>query len=215
MTILKDVFANLSKKFSENSNLIDELWSEIETNYSIKKRHYHTLAHIENLLLQLNEIKYEINDWDTILFTLFYHDVVYNALKNDNEDRSADFARMRLKKLSVPELQIENCANQIIATKKHLLSLDNDTNYFLDADLSILGADWKTYLTYAQQVRREYAIYPDLIYKPGRKKVLQHFLQMDRIFKTEHLFQKFEMQAKLNLQHELTILNKAFLKKIE
>ncbi len=185
MQMLKDAFLNLAKNFTNNSNLTDELWIEIEKNYSHKNRYYHNLEHLENLWIQLNLVKSDIKDWNTILFTLFYHDVVYNALKNNNEERSADFACARLQKLSVPETIIENCIEQILATKKHLFSADGDTNIFLDADLSILGADWETYLNYTKQIRKEYAIYPDLIYKPGRRKVLQHFLQMERIYKTD------------------------------
>jgi predicted metal-dependent HD superfamily phosphohydrolase len=40
----------------------------------------------------------------------------------------------------------------------------------LDADLSILGKDLDTYLAYTKMIRKEYSIYPDFLYKPGRKK---------------------------------------------
>jgi predicted metal-dependent HD superfamily phosphohydrolase len=52
-------------------------------------------------------------------------------------------------------------------------------------------------------VRKEYLIYPDLIYNPGRKKVLHHFLAMDRIFKTDFFYNKFEQQARQNLRKEI------------
>jgi predicted metal-dependent HD superfamily phosphohydrolase len=49
-------------------------------------------------------------------------------------------------------------------------------------------------------------IFPDFVYKPGRKKVLLHFLAMERIFKTDYFFHKFELLAKQNLQKELEML---------
>jgi predicted metal-dependent HD superfamily phosphohydrolase len=49
-------------------------------------------------------------------------------------------------------------------------------------------------------------VYPDVIYKPGRKKVLAHFLQMERIYKTGIFFTMFEKQARQNLQDELAEL---------
>jgi len=61
---------------------------------------------------------------------------------------------------------------------------------------------------YYKNARKEYAIFPDFVYKPGRKKVLLHFLAMERIFKTDYFFHKFEMQAKQNLQKELEMLGK-------
>jgi predicted metal-dependent HD superfamily phosphohydrolase len=69
-----------------------------------------------------------------------------------------------------------------------------------------LGQHWENYLAYAKDVRKEYSIYPDFIYKPGRKKILNHFLKMKRIFKTEFFFAKFEETAKENLNRELGLL---------
>ena len=203
--MLKETYINLLTKYSSNDNLIINLWSEIEISYSNKKRHYHTLQHLDNLLLQLVPLKSEIKNWDTILFSLYYHDIIYNSLKSDNEEKSAQVAASRMKQVSVPESIIKNCKEQILATKKHLNS-DADTNYFTDADLSVLGQDWNTYSEYYRNVRKEYSIYPDLIYNPGRKKVLKHFLDMERIFKTEYFYSKFEQQAKINIQMELKSL---------
>jgi predicted metal-dependent HD superfamily phosphohydrolase len=205
--MLNQTFLTLTQNYTPDNRLANDLWAEIETNYSNKKRHYHTLAHLENLLAQLTAIKGQIKNWDTVLFTLFYHDIVYNSLKKDNEEKSAELADSRLKSIAVPQSIIDNCKAQILATKQHLPSHDADTNYFTDADLSILGADWETYSVYSKQVRKEYSIYPALIYNPGRKKVLEHFLKMGRIFKTDYFFAKFEAHAKENLQRELNLLS--------
>lgn len=203
--MLKEVFYTLLQKYTANSALINECWEEIEKNYSGGKRYYHTLAHLENLLLQLTEVKPQLQDWDTVMFSLYYHDVIYNALKSNNEEKSADLAATRMAQLGIESTMIERCKKQILATKSHQWNEESDTNYFLDADLSVLGLSWENYADYYKNVRKEYAIYPDLIYKPGRKKVLQHFLNMERIFKTDHFFRKFETIAKENLQRELDL----------
>lgn len=204
--MLKETFTRLLNNYTANQPLARELWAEIEQNYANKKRHYHTLQHLENLLAQLTAVKNEIKDWDTVLFTLYYHDVVYNALKSDNEEKSAELAVKRMKQIAVSDKTIKLCAAQILATKSHSKSSDSDTDYFTDADLSVLGQPWETYSAYYKNVRKEYAIYPDLIYNSGRKKVLAHFLAMDSIFKTDFFYHKFEMQAKENLQQELSLL---------
>lgn len=205
--MLKETFIELLTNYTDNDLLTNELWTEIEKNYSSKKRHYHTLHHLDSLLAQLTEVKNEIQNWNTILFTLFYHDIVYNSLKSDNEEKSAELAEKRLKQISVSNDTIELCKNQILATKSHQISTNSDTNYFTDADLSILGQNWEIYTLYAKNVRNEYANYPDLVYNPGRLKVLNHFLLMERIFKTDFFNYKFETQAKLNLNKELELLN--------
>lgn len=200
---LKVIFFELIQKYTNDQRLIEPLWAEIEKNYSKKKRYYHNLTHLDNLYLQLSKVKSEINDWDTLLFSLFYHDAIYNASKRDNEEKSAELAKENLSLISYPIDKINTCCEQIMATKSHAVSDNNDTNFFTDADLSILGQSWEDYAMYYQQVRKEYAVYPDFLYNPGRKKVLQHFLKMDRIFKTDYFFEKFEKQARKNLSQEL------------
>lgn len=206
--MLQTTFTELLINYTDNKNLINDLWTEIKINYSNKKRHYHTLEHLKNILLQLNCIKDEIQDWDTILFTLFYHDIIYNTTKFNNEEQSATFAKQRMKQALVDNSKIILCEKQILATKLHSQNTNKDTSYFMDADLSVLGANWDIYLKYSKNVRKEYDIYTDVIYNTGRQKVLNYFLSMDRIFKTEFFYHKFEKQAKHNLQKEMLLLLK-------
>jgi predicted metal-dependent HD superfamily phosphohydrolase len=204
--MLKETFTALIANYTDNSALIAVYWAEIEKNYSHKKRHYHTLQHLTDLLAQLTKVKHEIKNWNIILFTLYYHDIIYNPLHSNNEEKSAKLAEKRMKQVGISADAIEACKRQIIATKAHNQSDNSDTNYFIDADLSILGQPWEIYTAYYKNVRKEYSIYPDFIYNPGRKKVLQHFLAMDRIFKTDFFNSQLEGQAKQNLQNEIALL---------
>lgn len=204
--MLKETFTALISNYTNDDRLKAQLWDEIESAYTDASRHYHSMAHLENLLHQLTAVKGNIHSWETILFTLYYHDIVYNVLASDNEVQSADLAVERMQQIEVPEQLIEDCKNQILATQKHLKSPDIDTNYFIDADLSVLGQHWEIYSAYAQNVRKEYAVYPDEIYNAGRKKVLEHFIGMEQIFKTDYFSNHFEQQAKQNLQRELELL---------
>lgn len=204
---LHQSFSDLFQKYNQDNSLKEDLWLEIETYYTSKKRHYHTLFHLENLLAELLPIKEKFEDWETIQFSIFYHDIIYNASRSDNEEKSAVLAIERLKEIGVSEDQILKCNHQILTTKSHENS-DSDTNYFTDSDLSILGKDWEVYKEYFVQIKKEYRIYPDFIYNPGRKKALKHFIKMQRIFKTDYFFEKYEKQARINLQKELEILSK-------
>lgn len=204
--MLKNTFLSLAANYSDDKVLNLTLWEEIVKNHTDKKRYYHTLVHLENLLFQLSQVKTEINSWNTILFTLFYHDVIYNSLKSNNEEKSTEFAIERMQLLYVPKEIIKRCENHILATKHHKVSEDTDTNYFTDADLAILGSNWETYEQYYKNVRKEYAVYPSLVYNPGRKKALKHILTMDNIFKTEYFHQKFEKAARENIQREIDLL---------
>lgn len=200
--MLKDIFTNLVLTYVPEQTISDTLWNEIEKKYSSRKRHYHNLEHLVALINQLNECRNKINDWDVLLFSVFYHDAVYNVLKSDNEERSAELAVQRLLQIQFPFDKINLVREQVLATKSHAISSNADTNFFTDADLSILGQSPAVYEQYCRQIRKEYSIYPDIIYKPGRKKVILHFLEMERIFKTEYFFSKYEMQARENLERE-------------
>lgn len=203
--MLKETFIQLISANTNDSRLVNQLWQEVEENYTHKKRHYHNLQHLDNLLQQILEIKNDLKNRNATLFALYYHDIVYNALKRNNEEKSAEFAQNRMQLIGVPQPTIDLCVQQILATRKHELSDNSDVNYFTDADLCILGQPCEVYEAYYKNVRKEYSLFPDLIYMPGRKKVVQYFLQMDRIFKTPFFYNKFEAQAKENLQRELEL----------
>lgn len=202
--MIKDEFINAISAYTSEPDDAARLWQEIEKCYNRSDRHYHTLAHLENLLNELRPHRDSTN-WHTIVFAIAYHDAVYNTLKSNNEEKSADLAVKRLASIAFPEAGRVQCQKLILATKKHEFA-DDETNLFTDADLAILGAEPYVYKAYTEQIRREYKIYPDLVYRPGRKKVLQHFLEMDAIYKTEAFRGRYEDPARANLYTELKSL---------
>lgn len=200
---LKNLFFEISKTYSSDLRLIDGLWTEIEKQYSKSSRHYHNLEHLENIFSELEGVKSEITDFDSVIFSVFYHDVIYKSTSKDNEEKSAEYAVTSLRKINLSETQLQKISEQILATKKHETSSDQDVNFLTDADLSILGADRNTYQKYTEKIRKEYSFYPDFLYKPGRKKALLHFLEFDFIFKTTHFRNKYEILARENLKWEI------------
>ncbi|WP_261512882.1 HD domain-containing protein [Chryseobacterium paludis] len=200
---LQERFKQSLFSYTQDQNTLDILWKEIETQYSQKGRHYHNLEHLNTMFSELEMVKINISHFSNISFSVFYHDIIYDASSKANEEKSAELATFRLQRLNVDQKSIEQISEQILATKAHQRSNDNDTNYLLDADLSILGKDIETYLDYTKKIRKEYSIYPDLLYKPGRKKVLKHFLELENIFKTDYFKDRYEKQARINIEHEL------------
>jgi predicted metal-dependent HD superfamily phosphohydrolase len=204
MADLKKIWNEQAARYSDNEYLVAGLWGEIEKVYTTKLRYYHNLAHLEYMAERAIQYKDALTDFDTVMFSIIYHDIIYNTRRHDNEQKSADTARDRLTQLGVPTEKITKCQQQIIATKDHNDNVDEDTNFLVDFDLAILGDTPEKYQYYTKQIRREYSIYPDFLYKKGRKKVLQHFLAMDSIFKTDEFHNNYEQQARKNLTTELT-----------
>jgi predicted metal-dependent HD superfamily phosphohydrolase len=54
------------------------------------------LQHLQNMYTQLAMVKEKIQDWDTVLFSLFYHDIIYKSTAKDNEEQSAAISEKRL-----------------------------------------------------------------------------------------------------------------------
>lgn len=199
---LRQIFVDLC-----NDPRANDLWADLAKAYSHRKRHYHSLVHLDNMLTQLEACRALIKDWECTLFALFYHDYVYKSTAKDNEEQSTEVAKARMTSLRLPDEKIDVVAGMILATKTHHVSQNPDVNYFTDADLSILGASRDEYEQYTKNVRKEYSIYPDILYKPGRKKVLSHFLTMASIFKTSFFRDRLEKSARENIKWELERLS--------
>lgn len=135
--------------------------------------------------------------------------MIYNSLRHDNEEKSAEVTGSVLSKINYPSDKIEKVKQMIVRTKEHMKEAndDHDTQILLDLDLAILGADPKRYKEYTKQVRDEYGWVPGMMYRNGRKKVLRQFLDAERIYKTQELHEKLEERARENLRNELQELS--------
>jgi predicted metal-dependent HD superfamily phosphohydrolase len=201
--MLQQTYTALCLQYTSDTELVAQCWHKLHKCYNSKRRYYHNLRHIEAVLQLVQATKDQWHNYPAAVLASYYHDAVYNVLKKDNELKSADMALAHLMKMGLPQADCSQCAALILATQHHTHSTDTDCNLFTDADLSILGSPPDSYQRYAEAIRREYALYPDLLYKPGRCKVLQHFLGMARIFKTAFFYERYEAQARANLTAEL------------
>ncbi|BAO75362.1 hypothetical protein [Winogradskyella sp. PG-2] len=205
---LKSQWLELSSKYFEDELITEIYCKEIIEQYASKKRYYHNLSHLQNMFKQLDKFESEIIDLDALKFAIWYHDIIYKSTKKDNEEESAILAKKRLKSSYFDEKRIKKVEKLIISTKKHqlILTKNDDNAYLLDLDLSILGTDWNTYKNYIQNIRKEYKIYPKFMYNPGRKKVLNHFLERETLFFTDAFQIKYEKRARENLKKEIKLL---------
>jgi predicted metal-dependent HD superfamily phosphohydrolase len=178
---------------------------KLATAYGAPERHYHNLRHLANLLQQVAAFPQQ--DAVVVGLAIWFHDAVYHALRSDNEVKSAEWALAFLQETSLEPARCERVANLIRRTQDHTQPQppdDADLLLFLDADLSILGAPAAAYWDYAHQVRREYRLVPDLLYRPGRRKVLAKLLAAPVLFHTPALRAELDAAARRNLQAELS-----------
>lgn len=201
---LQAKFHELLLHYTSNKSLIPIFWNELNSQYSHKSRFYHNWRHIEKMLLDLPLFNAQIENLDALVLSIFYHDSIYRVTKNNNEEKSADLLQEHLCQTNFKK--IAWCKDQIIATKQHKFSDNTDTNILIDLDLSILGQPLNVYQEYAQNIRKEYGIYPSIMYNPGRKKALKHILNQDSMYKTESFKERYESKARKNLTWEINSL---------
>jgi predicted metal-dependent HD superfamily phosphohydrolase len=66
--------------------------------YTAPGRHYHNLAHIEDCLALLARVD-NLSEREHAILTeaIWWHDVVYDATRADNEERSAELAEQHVR----------------------------------------------------------------------------------------------------------------------
>ncbi len=199
-------FFSLAEKYSVTPTQKEVLWKQLEAAHTQKHRHYHTLSHLSQMLDLLDAHQDRVEYPERLAWTIWYHDVVYKSLRPDNEKQSAVQAQNDLNRILSHE-DLDFVKNAILATQKHEPTQDRDLQFLLDFDLWILGQCPEMYQNYAKQIRREYQLVPDFLYKKGRKKVLQHFLTRPSIYQTAEFKKTYEGKARQNLENELAFLS--------
>ena len=192
--------------------LIDEqLKLELSALYRAEDRHYHNLRHIEAMLALAGDYRASLHDPEAVEAAIWFHDAVYDSKAKDNEAQSAALAEKNLAGRADTERLIRIGA-MILATSTHQLpSFDDptalrDASLFLDMDLSILGAAPAAFDAHERAVRLEYAWVEEPMWRAGRGAVLKSFLARDHIFHTDEFRQRFEPQARSNIERSIKAL---------
>ena len=191
------------------------LWQDISERYNETQRAYHTLDHLKQLFGQFEQIKPCLHEPHLIALALYYHDVIYDPRRSDNELKSAEYAIEALR-CSLSEDQCQSIYALIMMTATHQIddidkdsdkAKKSDTAYLLDIDLSILGVSWSEYEQYAKDIRQEYAHVSNADYCVGRVEVLEGLLAHPRLYLTDDYYSRLEQQARENIEREITLLH--------
>jgi len=201
---LQEIYSELLSNIDFSANDIQKNWLDLEKAYSNKSRHYHNLTHINDMIECYETYFDKLQNPNEILFSIFYHDYIYKSSKKDNELKSAEYALAILPENTTLNKQL--VFDAICATQQHQHNEIEDINWLIDFDLKILARDWDDYKIYFEQIRKEYRIYPDFLYKLGRAKALKHFLEHEFIFQTEEFRKLYEEKARNNIEKEISIL---------
>jgi predicted metal-dependent HD superfamily phosphohydrolase len=176
------------------------IFNDLVAAYAEPRRAYHTAEHIRDCLAQFDLSSNAAQRADEIEAAIWFHDAVYQPGGSDNEDRSAEWARTALAESGVPPEAAERVAGLVLVTRHLTAPSEPDAALICDIDLSIFGRSPDVFDEFERRIRREYAWVPEPVYRSARTEILEGFLQRRFIYQTNYFRQRYEVQARQNLE---------------
>lgn len=198
-------FAGLWRRLGARGDS-ESAFNELIAAHEAPDRRYHTLAHVLDCLARLDESDAPPEDHDLVEAALWFHEVVYDSHRDDNEARSAEWAVRTLAAASVPRVVVERVAALIMTTAHAAPAGDRQSALLCDVDLSVFGRDARAFDDYQHRIREEYNWVPEPAYRAGRARILSGFLGRERIFLSDYFHDRYENAARENLQRALAEL---------
>ena len=149
-------------------NTVLAMWNEAH-------RSYHNLNHLNDLISQINENKsnFSEKEYEKLMLTAIFHDIVYDPSSSTNEEDSANFLmECAVDKNNKDILDVEK---MILDTKTHE-STTNLSESFNNYDMNIVERDFDQLLDWEKGISEEFSVYPKVQYKEGRLKFLESLL---------------------------------------
>lgn len=174
--------------------------------YSAEGRCYHNSEHIRECLAYFERVRDRASHPERIEAAIWFHDAIYDVRSPDNEARSAELLRELAARAGIALSEVEAITALVLCTKHDAAASGLDAHLLRDVDLSILGAPPDRYARYERDIRREYAIVPEDLYKPARRRVLEKILERLAIYETPYFYERLEGQARENLARAIAAL---------
>ncbi len=184
------------------------VYRRLALRYTESHRFYHTLAHILHGLRELDpaDVIVEAVDPHAVKMALWFHDVVYDPRRHDNEQRSTEIASTLLETGGFRAEFVDRVATLVLATAHAGKPKDDDEALLIDIDLAILGQPPERFDEYERLIRAEYSFVPEEVYCSARAKILRRFFERSYIYYTAPMRRRYEKTAEHNLKNSIECL---------
>lgn len=179
-----------------------ELHEQLRRDHARPTTPYHCWTHISHGLDLLWEYRGRIPDFDAVVLAWLNHDRIYDPHSKDNEEASAKLARALCLELGLGHLA-DQVQGLVLDTAHRTAPKSPAGEWLVGVDLAILGETPEIFAQFEANIRREYAHVPDELYRAGRRKILESFLNRDRLYAVPELYERFEAAARKNLTQAL------------
>jgi predicted metal-dependent HD superfamily phosphohydrolase len=181
--------------------LRDRTFDELVAAYTAPDRHYHDIDHIADCLRELDEVRHLAHNAEAIEDAIWFHDVVYDGRRTDNEERSGERADVVLHQLGCDQTLRAEVKRLILLTRhdREPAERDVDGQLMVDIDLASLALPPAAFDRNGENIRREYPHVDDAAFDRGRAAMLGSFLRRPRIYYTPWFSGRYEQKARQNL----------------
>lgn len=199
----------------ESKKILTPLSYNVFAYYADPKRHYHTMQHILMGIEEIDELRRDtdIEEFDKsamgcLEFAWWYHDIVYDPMRKDNEESSAYEAENDADDLGLHFAHKKIIKNFIMATKIGHTPQNIYEKYIQDIDLVIFGQSKQLVFRYDDDIVKEYVTdggygSESAVFYKGRGLFLNLLLDQAKengLYKTKY-FKKYESTAIRNLEN--------------
>lgn len=203
MTGLRKMWDEMIERLGLNPARAGKHFDELVRSYSGADRKYHDLFHVQSVVEKCREMAEEAGwdeQWSELDAALWFHDVVYDAKRSDNEAESARVAAAAFKELGLPAERIERIARMIRATRHNGTAETEMERTACDIDLLSLATPEATFRRNTGLIREEYKHLNDEEFRRGRAAFLEKMLGKGRTFYSEAFEEEYGLAASRNLR---------------
>ncbi|XP_059471272.1 uncharacterized protein LOC132194166 [Neocloeon triangulifer] len=184
-------------------------WEKVIQAYQEPCRHYHNVAFLDRKFKLLDELG-TASDMNAVILAIIFQYYEYDPQDRASTNNLAHFQ----------EFASTNDLPQGLRSKVEALLTgneddleknangENDVQLLQDLDMSFLGLVSDAFLDIIKLERKEYDFMSDEAYNAMRRKALQTFLLIPNIFLTNVCRDRFEAQARANIEAEVQSLGK-------
>ncbi|XP_077288542.1 uncharacterized protein LOC143912952 [Arctopsyche grandis] len=204
---MEETWNEVLRDLSVPEDIATKWWSQIMVQYTESARIYHTMDNYLRKKFEIYDImvKDNISERSAFVLAMFFQHYEHDTnVYGDSIDKNVEHVKNFFKDAGINhEGLISTVVGLLGAACESGSSKEGIDAYFQDLELAALGASPDEYVEYITDIEKEYSNMPAHFYRSLRLKVLQTLLLIPKIYSTDLFYEKYETQARENIEKEI------------
>jgi predicted metal-dependent HD superfamily phosphohydrolase len=152
------------------------------------------------MLSEFDSIKYLAKNPEAVELAIWYHDIENYPWCKDNEKRSVQILLGLKDRAGIADKVLDYAKNLIMITEYVQEPITVDEQLIVDCDIASFGKSSIEFEISNSNIRKEYSFVDLSRYTKGRQDILKRFFDKKRIYYTDEMHDKYEIQARKNIE---------------